>query len=256
MERLMNFLAVLPLMGLALVAHAASDLAWLEQNLKNPEAVVQYSNGKIAGAAYTAAVAKRGNATESDRPVLVIFETHGEERKLLTEIELGGQVGTAVMIKSNSIYIRQDYAHHGIRFTQYQFKRSGGEFKMVGIESQDMSLSGYGVSPKELNSPGYKDKDMWSGTSVNLLTSRGECWLKMLDLPTSDNLPPEYKDAYARFERGVRPKSAVTGEIRFAQEALVPLSSFNPDTYDLDHVRPGCYFDYKKRLHRITTSPK
>ncbi len=195
-------------------------------------------------------------AKEDGPPVLAIFETRGEQRKLLTEIELDSGSGTTVKIKHNSIYIRQDFAHHGIRFTQYQFKRIHREFKKVGLESQDMSLSHYGVSTKELNSPSFKSREMWSGSSTNFLTSRGECWLKMLDLPTSEKLTPDFKDAHARFEMGVRPKHAITGHIRFAQLALVPLSRFNPYTDDLDNFRPSCYFDYKKRLHRFTTPPK
>lgn len=248
----MTFLAALPLMGFALVAHATSDLAWLYQNLKNPEVVVQHSQGKFDGAAYTAAVQNRGQATEDTRPTLVIFETRGGQHKLLTEIDLVVDPWTTVEIKNNSIYIRQDYAHHGIRFVQYQFRPVGGEFKMVGIESQDMSPSGYSVSTKELNSPDYKDREMWSGTSTNFLTSRGECWLKMLDLPDSGKLPPEFNDAHARFERAERPKKALTGEIRFAQKALVPLSSFNPYSDYLSYIPPSCYFDYRKRLHRTT----
>ncbi len=248
----MNFLAVLPLWGFSLVAQAGSDLAWLQQNLNNQEAFVQYSQGTIDGADYTAVVA----AKEDGPPVLAIFETRGEQRKLLTEIELDSGSGTTVKIKHNSIYIRQDHAHHGIRFTQYQFKRIHREFKMVGLESQDMSLSNYGVSTNELNSPSYKSREMWSGSSTNFLTSRGECWLKMLDLPTSEKLSPELKDAYARFKLGVRPKNAITGEIRFAQIPLVLLSRFDLYGYDLDSRPPSCYFDYKRRLHKITAPPK
>lgn len=247
----MTFWAMLPLMGFALVAHATSDLAWLYQNLKNPEAVVQYSQGKFDGAAYTAAVPNRRQATEGAGPVLVIFETRGEQHKLLTEIDLVTDSWTTVQIKNNSIYIRQDSAHHGIRFVQYQFRLIGGEFKMVGVESQDMSPSHYKVSTEELNSPGYKSREMWSGTSTNFLTSRGECWLKMLDLSDSGKQPPEFDGALTRFERAERPKNALTGEIRFAQKTLVPLSSFNPySDYFISYLRPSCYFDYKKRLHR------
>lgn len=245
----MIFLAVLPLMGFALVAHAATDLAWLYQNLKNPEVVVQYSQGKFDGAAYTAAVPSRGQATEDTGPVLVIFESRGGQHKLLTEIDLVVDSWATAKIKNNSIYIRQDFAHHGIRFIQYQFRLIGGEFKMVGVESQDMSPSHYNVSTEELNSPGYKSREMWSGTSTNFLTSRGECWLKMLDLPDSGKLPPWFDDAHLRFDRAERPKKALTGEIRFAQKALVPLSSFNPYSDD-SYLGPSCYFDYKKRLHR------
>ena len=252
----MNFLAVLPLWGFSLLAQAAVDLAWLQQNLINQETVVQYSQGTIDGADYTAVVAHRVTDQGHGTPVLGIFQLRGEQPKLLAEIELHSSVGATVKIKSNSIYIRQDHAHHGIRFTQYQFKRIDREFKMVGIESQDMSLSHYGVSTKELNSPSFKSREMWSGSSTNFLTSRGECWLKMLDLPTSEKLTPDFKDAHARFEMGVRPKHAITGHIRFAQLALVPLSRFNPYTDDLDNFRPSCYFDYKKRLHRFTTPPK
>ena len=252
----MNFLAVLPLLGFSLVAQAASDLAWLQQNLKNQETVVQFSQGKIDGADYTAVVANRGNAKEDGPPVLAIFETRGEQRKLLTEIELGSGEETTVKIQHNSIYIRQDYAHHGIRFTQYQFKHIDREFKMVGIESQDMSLSDYGVPENERESSGYTSREMWSGSSTNVHTYREECWLKMLDLELSEKLSTEFKDAHARFKLGVRPKHAITGKIRFAQKALVPLSSFDLYGYDLDSRPPVCYFDYKRRLHKITTPPK
>lgn len=244
------------LISFVVTVHAASDPAWLYQNLNNSEVIVQYSQGKIDGEAYTAVVANRGNPKEDRRPVIVIFESRDGLYKLLTEIDVGDGAVSKVKIKNNSIYIRQDYAHHGIRFIQYQFKRVGDEFKMIGIESQDMSLSDYGVSEEELDAPGYKSQEMWSGASTNLIASRGECWLKMSDAGDSTASLMQQEVAQDQFERGARPKNAVTGEIRFPPTGLLPLSSF--DLYaGLDNFfYPECYFDYKKRLHKITAPPK
>lgn len=247
-------IAVLFLISFAFTAHASSDPAWLYQNLNNSEVIVQYSQGKIDGEVYMSVVANRGNPREDSRPVVVIFGSRNGQHKLLTEFEIGDGVSTRV--KNNSIYIRLDYAHHGIRFIQYQFKRVDGEFKMIGIESQDMSLSDYGVSEKELDAPGYRSREMWSGTSTNLLASRGECWLKMFDAGDSPENLLQQKQAHNLFEQGARPKNAVTGEIRFPQTKLLLLSKFEPDGVRADYFYPSCYFDYKKRLHKITTPPK
>lgn len=247
-------IAVLLLIGFVVTVHAASDPVWLYQNLNNTEVIAQYSQGKIDGETYTTVVANRGNPKEERRPVIVIFRSRDGQHELLNEIEVGD--GASSRIKNNSIYIRQDYAHHGIRFVQYQFKRVGGEFKMIGIESQDMSLSDYSVSDKERDASGYRSQEMWSGTSTNLLDSRGECWLKMFDEGDSRANLTQQKEKYGLFERGARPKNAVTGEIRFPQKKLLPLSTFNPDSVLIDSFYPSCYFDYKKRLHKITAPPK
>lgn len=247
-------IAALLLISVVVTAYASSDPAWLYQNLNNSEVTVQYSQGEIDGEAFTAVVANRGNSKEDRHPVIVIFGTQEGRHKLLTEFEIGD--GASVRVENNSIYIRQDYAHHGIRFVQYQFKRFGGEFKMIGIESQDMSSSDYGVSEKERNAPGYRSQEMWSGTSTNLLVSRGECWLKMFDMGDSSTKLIQQKEAQNLFERGARPKNAVTGEIRFSQTKLLPLSEFEFDDVRADYVYPSCYFDYNKRLHKITSPPK
>jgi hypothetical protein len=253
-------IAVLFLVDFVVTVHAASNPAWLYQNLNNSEVIVQYSQGKIDGEAYTAVVADRGNPEEDRRPVIVIFGSRDGQHKLLAEFEIvngGASAGASSRVKNNSIYIRQDYAHHGIRFIQYQFKRVDGEFRMIGIESQDMSLSDYsGVSEKERVASGYNRQAMWSGTSTNLLASRGECWLKMSDLGDSAANLIQRKEEQNLFERGVRPKNAVTGEIRFPQKELLPLSKFEPDGVRVDAFYPSCYFDYKKRLHKITAAPK
>nr|WP_295772189.1 hypothetical protein [Rhodoferax sp.] len=252
-------IAVLFLISFVVTVQASSDLAWLHQNLNNSEVIEQYSQGKIDGEAYTAVVADRGSPKEDRRPVIVIFGSRDGQHKLIAEFEIGNggaSAGTLPRVKSNSIYIRQDYAHHGIRFVQYQFKRVGGEFRLIGIESQDMSPSDYGVSEKERAAPGYRSQEMWSGTSTNLLTSRCECWLKMFDmgdLPANLN---QRKEAQNLFERGARPKNAVTAEIRFPQTRLRPLSQFEPDGVGVDFFYPSCYFDYKKRLHKVTAAPK
>jgi hypothetical protein len=176
------------------------------------------------------------------------------QHKLLAEFENGK--GASPRVENNSIYIRQDTAHLGNWFVQYQFKRVDGEFKMIGIESQNISQSGYGVSEKELNAPDYTDQEMWSGSSTNLLVSRGECWLKMFDMGESSANLIQQKEARNLFERGARPKNAVTGDIRFPQTKLLPLSKFKLDGVGADYFYPSCYFDYNKRLHKITSPPK
>jgi hypothetical protein len=247
-------IAGLFLISFVVTAHASSDPVWLYQNINNAEVVVQYSQGKIDGEVYTAFVANRGNPNEDRRPVIVIFGSADGQHELLIEFEIGD--GASSRVENNSIYIRQDYAHHGIRFVQYQFKRVGGEFMMVGVESQDMSLSDYSVSEKERDAPDYRNQEMWSGTSTNFLASQSNCWLKMLDVSDSPENLIQQKEAEHLFERGARPKNAVTGKIRFPKKKLLPLSMFAPDGKLIVSSYPSCYFDYKKRLHKSTTLPK
>lgn len=247
-------IAVLFLIFFVVTVYASSDPAWLYQNLNNSEVVVRYSQGEIDGEAYTAVVANRENPEQDHHPAIVIFGSRDGQHKLLAEFEIG--VGASSRIENNSIYIRQDYAHHGIRFVQYQFKRVGGEFKMIGIESQDMSQSDYGVSEKERDAPGYRSQEMWSGTSTNLLASRGECWLKAFNIDDSPANLIQQKEAQNLFERGTRPKNAVTGEIRFLKTRLLPLSKFGPDGFRGDYFYPSCYFDHNMRLHKITSPTK
>ena len=128
---------------------------------------------------------------------------------------------------------------------------------MIGIESQDMSPSDYsGVSEKERDAAGYKSQEMWSGTSTNLLASRAECWLKMFDMGDSPANLIQQEEAQKIFDRGARPKNAVTGEIRFPQTKLLPLSKFELDGVRDEYFYPSCYFDYNKRLYKITAPPK
>lgn len=242
-------IAFLSLICFALTAYAGSDPAWLLQNLKNSEVITQYAQGKINGKIYTAIVASKGNQTEENHTVFVIFESQADRHKLLADVDIGDSA-IRVKIKNDSIYIRQDYAHHGIRFIQYQFKQIGTEFKMVGIEDQDMSLSDYIVSEKERNASNYRSQEMWSGTSTNFLTSRGECWLNTLELSDSPTNLTERKEAQELFERGARPKNGVIGEIRFSPTKLFPLSKW--DGTPVEFFYPSCYFDYKKHLHKIT----
>ena len=75
-------IAALFLIFFAAVAHAASDPAWLYQNLKNSDVTLQYSQGKIDGETYTAVVANRGNPKEELRPVIVIFSSRDLWRSL------------------------------------------------------------------------------------------------------------------------------------------------------------------------------
>ncbi len=249
-------IAVPFLISFAVTVQASSDPAWLYKNLNNSEVIVRYSQGKIDGEVFTAIVANRGNPEENRRPVIVIFGSRNGQHRLFTEFEIGER-GASTSVKNNSIYIRQDYAHHGIRFVQYQFKQVDGEFKMIGIESQDMSPGDYrGVSEKARDAPGYRSQEMWSGTSTNLLASRGECWMKMLDSGDSPANVIQLKEAQSLFERGARPKNVVTGEMRFPQLKLLPLSKFELDGVRVDDFYPSCYFDCKKRLHKITAASK
>ncbi|HEX7640672.1 MAG TPA: hypothetical protein VF472_00535 [Burkholderiaceae bacterium] len=236
-------------------SHASTDPAWLFQNLNKSDVIAQSSQGKIDGETYTAVVANRRNPKEELHPVVVIFSSRDGRHKLLTEFDI--ENGVSSKIENNSIYIRQDYAHHGIRFIQYQFKRVGGEFKMIGIESQDMSSSDYGgVSEIEREAPNYRSQEMWSGISTNLLTARSECWLKMFDIDYSQANPNQQDEAQSLFYRGARPKNAVTGEIRFSTTELLPLSKFASHGFRANYFYPSCYFDYHKHLHKITSPPK
>ena len=251
----MQGIAAVFLIFMVVTAHASSDLAWLYQNLDNSEVVVRYAQGKIDGGAYAAVVANTVSPEEGRHPAVVIFRSRGDGRHtLLAEFEIGEGVSTR--IANNSIYIRQDYAHHGIRFIQYQFRRVGGEFKMIGIESQDISLSEHsGVYEKERDVSGYKSREMWSGTRTNLLTARSECWLKTLNMDDSPANRIQQARAQSLFERGDRPKNPAVGEVRFARTTLLPLSEFELDGRR-EYFYPTCYFDDNKRLHKITSPPK
>ena len=186
---------------------------------------MRYSQGKIDGEMYTAVVANRGSPAV-DHPVLVIFGSRGARHTVLVEFEIGEEVSPR--IANNSIYIRQDYAHHGIRFIQYQFRRVGGEFKMVGSESQNMSPREYsGLSEKSQDAPGHKSREVWSGTSVNLLTARSQCWLDTLDIDDSPTARMRQARAQDLFERGLAQKPRWSARFASRRQCCCPYPSSN-----------------------------
>jgi hypothetical protein len=221
---------------------------WLLKSVedKNSDAGTIIETGTINGEKFIAISANYIDE-ERKRPVenIIILANRNNANEVIAELDLSfrptaGYTSYTVKFKDNSIFIRGDTGHHGISFSQYQFKEINGVFCLVGVESQSMASSVYSVGKEELNSPEYEEVEMWSGTSINLLTSKAECWLQT---------NPEWELALSSFKSGSRATKGVSRQVSFSKTKLISLNKFN--FYEPDAQIPPftCHFDHKKKFH-------
>jgi hypothetical protein len=246
---------------ITLPAYAADGkYDWLLKSVEDEssDAGAMISTGTVNGKKYTAIIANRPTKEPIEyNPLIIILNSINGVNIPIAEIDLQHDYtsGYTVLIRNNSIFIRSDTGHHGIYFRQYQFKDINGEFYLVGIESQSITLSMYSADEEEMKSSDYQEVDMWQGTSANLLTSKAECWLQTFALPQGDKKPnessPEWREWKAAVDsinsrRIARPANGVRQKVNFQRKIKIPLNQFNLDE---DYTPFQCYFDHKKKFH-------
>jgi hypothetical protein len=110
-----------------------------------------------------------------------------------------------IRIENNSIYIRGDTAHHGIYFAEHQYKLRNGTFRLVGTESQSITLSQPENRPKRDNCQG-KLFEMWEGSSLNYLNSTEFRWEQAFLGKTRSKA---MQNAQEKFNKGLAPTNAM-----------------------------------------------
>jgi hypothetical protein len=153
-----------------------------------------------------------------------------------------------VKIAKDSFYLRQETAHHGIFSATYQFKKIDQKFHLVGLETQSMSSCAYSTDFPDAQNERCAFMEMWSGTSINFLTSKAECWLQTFRLDKDERSRDwkRWKAALKDFDLGIRSGTAIRKTITLPSSALTPLDQF--DLYNF-HAPETCYFDYKGNLN-------
>lgn len=230
------------------VAAETDNYDWILKENKKIDQDVIYTTGYIDSKKYIARITNAANKKDEYVGVILISLLNNNEQKLIAAIDLQGDnpLAYGVKIKNNSIYLITSTAHHGVYFTKYQFKRYNDSFRLIGIESQSMTLSDYSVDASELAEPSYKQLEMWAGSSTNLLSSETECWLQRID---SDNLQ-KAEDANKRFRLELPSTKGVRKKVKFTstKNLKLPLNNFNFFNNDLDGF-VTCYFDYNMKFH-------
>lgn len=235
--------------------HATADeYDWLIEGVKeSPDAGASMTQGIINGEKYVSILSFRTKKDSTDyNPTIVILVSRNGKYERVAEVNLQQDNINAytTSIKNNSIFIRNDTAHHGVYSSQYQFKKINDSFYLVGLEYQSMTPSIYSVSEEESNAPDYQEVEIWSGSSVNFFTSIMECWQQTFNVVTDEKSPDwkEYQSAHARFNKGQRATKGVTRQVSLPKRKLVPLDGFNLYPYDDFYDSSLCYFDYKNRF--------
>jgi len=195
------------------------------------------AKGQIEGQDYLAIQMDAGNHTpEGFKPVLVFARIRKNGSYEPFDVwQLPSLLsGLSVAIKNDSIYVRHETAHHGIYFTTYQFKLRSGSFQLFGIEKQSMTLD-------------YDDnRELWQGTSANLLTSKAIFWAQSFDM---DN-PREYKKwelALQKHKKGLPATEGKRKTVTIHPISPVELRKFDPYSFQEDFL---CHtFDHNLRFH-------
>lgn len=245
MQKFISIISSILITLFVLNAMAEPQYDWLLRDSKKTEKDIAYETGYIDGQQYIARIINGINSEEKVNEVIFISTLNHKRHEFIAVIDLQGDYAEAykVKIKNNSIYITHGTAHHGVYFSRYQFKKRGKIFQLVGIESQSITLSGYGVSEQERNKPDYKTLEMWAGESINILTSEAECWLQAY--PIGDK---QGKIASARFAKILPATKGVRKTVRFK-----PVKSFSLNNFDFynDNLNNWftCYFDHNMKFH-------
>ena len=198
------------------------------------------ARGSIEGQNYLAIQMDAGNQTvDGFKPVLVFARIKNDgSYDPFAVWKLPSLLGLNVAIKNNSIYVRQDTAHHGVYFSAYQFKLRRGSFQLVGIENQSITPATYAGIMKNL--------ELWEGTSANLSTAKAIVWAQSFDM---DN-PREYKKwklALQRHNKGLPATEGKRETVSIRPIAPVELRQFDPYTFREDFL---CHaFDHNLRFH-------
>jgi hypothetical protein len=192
--------------------------------MKNTELVMQYAEGEINDNKYYAMVSNQGGTDNS--PAIFLLKNKKNSLEEVFKLDIAEYPPSySVMIKNNSFYIRFDTAHHGVHFSQYQFKKIKGQFFLIGIEYQSMAL----VEPTEATAKDLGILESWEGTSLNLLTSKAECWQQTFNL-TKGEKSREWKEwnvALDRHKKGLRSSNAIIRKGSLHRSGLIPLKSFD-----------------------------
>lgn len=198
------------------------------------------AKGQIEGQDYLAIQMDAGNQTaEGFKPVLVFARIRKNSSYEPFDVwELPSLLGLSVAIRNDSIYVRHDTAHHGVYFSTYQFKLRSGSFQLVGIENQSITPAAYaGI---------MKNRELWQGTSANLLTAKAIVWAQSFDM---DN-PREYRKwelALQKHNNGLPATEGKREKVTIRPIPPVELRQFDPYTFHEDFL---CHaFDHNLRFH-------
>lgn len=210
----------------------------------SPPKVLQSDEGKIDGDTYVVQIVPDGGAPD----FLLLKAAEGAPVQISKMELVGDPAAYQVKIARDSFYLREVTAHHGIFFVTYQFKMVNRKFHLVGLETQSMSQCMYSADFPDAQNEPCTSLEMWSGTSINFLTSKAECWLQTFRLDKSERSRDwkRWEAALKDFDLGVRSGEAMRKTIALRPSALTPL-----DQFDLYNFRAPntCYFDYKGDLH-------
>lgn len=236
---------ILPLLLLACFSNNvhANDKSydWVLEQYDNNEAseIEAHANGQIDGEEYIAIIARRTSPTNNDGPVVLIFKKTTNRPAIIAKIDLQGDYapGYSVTIRKDSIYLEHWVGHHGWHGRRYQFKQTDHKFRMIGAENQSQQLGCYAGD----ESPNCNEREVWSGTSYNFLTSSAICWQETINQRNEGKI----KEASRRSEKWLRPKNGVSHQMTFSPMNLPLLDGFDFFEFSLP---TACYFDHKNKL--------
>ena len=196
------------------------------------------SEGEIDGDKYI--IAMLTNNEINTPPRIHVLKISGKPIRLIAEVNVIENASSyQFRIKNNSIYIKINTAHHGVYFSQYQFKKMSDVFYLIGVEEQSIIPASF-----TLNSDNYEHSlEIWEGLSVNFLLSKAECWLETFDLGKGEKGREwmQWRAALSKLDKGQRSTNSISRSISFKRENLVPLDGFDilninyPFTCDFDH---------------------
>jgi len=229
------------------IVHAEEPrAAWLYENRDNHEVVAQYETGVIEGANHIALITQDGNDDEAG--AIYLLKTDGTHIEQLARVEtVKSPESYSMKISRDSLFIQLHHAHHGVYLSQYQFKKRGGAFVLIGFESQSLTPSYDSLNETDRDNPKYLSMDMWRGSSVNLLTSKTECWLQTFDLAKGENSQEwkQWSEALGKLDRGQGSGTTIRKTFSFSPMPLIAIDKVNM----LEPEFPECYFDYKGVVH-------
>ena len=183
-------------------------------------------------------------------PTIHFLKVNGKSLELIAVIDVYENTSSyQFKINNNSLYIKTNTAHHGVYFSQYQFKKKNDGFYLVGVEAQSISPTTFTLDSDNSE----HSLEMWDGLSVNFLTSKAECWLETFDLESGEKSKAwkQWRAALTKLDKGKRSTNAISRTISFKRVNLEPLDKF--DTYNINYPFT-CYFDHNKRFHGSATS--
>jgi len=183
-------------------------------------------------------------------PTIHFLKINGKSLELIAAIDVNENTSSyQFKINNNSLYIKISTAHHGVYFSQYQFKKKNDAFYLIGVEEQSISPTTFTLDSDNSE----HSLEMWDGLSVNFLTSKAECWLETFDLESGEKSRAwkQWRAALTKLDKGKRSTNSISRTITFERVNLESLDKF--DTYHINYPFT-CYFDHNKNFHGSTTS--